>query len=209
MENEKFETLGSEHIPPQHTGSEMDAVEKIDLANEAEAIRFFETVKDRLLNVNSWGEMAKLPMSSFRLVNSQGQEKPGKAQEGDYVKIDIPGPGTQSGKGFDWVILESIKENQDIASAYISITARPAPNPTGDVTEIAHFLKDDATSTFQVKRIGNTIYAEEHGRNEVPNTDTNKSLDNIRNTLVGWGAKLGLSYPQWKSLVKGLVSKPE
>lgn len=38
-----------------------------------------------------------------------------------------------------------------------------------------------------------------------PQVKGSKSMDNVRNTLVGWGAKLGLSYPQWKSLVKGLL----
>jgi hypothetical protein len=40
----------------------------------------------------------------------------------------------------------------------------------------------------------------------VPNTDTSLITDNIRNTLVSWSAKIGLSYPQWKSLVKGIVN---
>ncbi|MGY0037116.1 hypothetical protein [Pedobacter sp. NJ-S-72] len=39
----------------------------------------------------------------------------------------------------------------------------------------------------------------------MPNTDTSHLTDHIRNTLVGWTAKIGLSYPQWKSLVKGIV----
>lgn len=67
------------------------------------------------------------------------------------------------------------------------------------------FFTSEATSTFQVKRIGQTVYAEEHGRNEVPNKDTSFATDNIRNTFVGWSAKIGLSYPQWKSLVEGIV----
>jgi hypothetical protein len=69
-------------------------------------------------------------------------------------------------------------------------------------------LKSCATSTFQVKRIGNCVSAEEHGRNEVPNLETGHLLDNIRNAIVSAGAKIGFSYPQWKSLVSGLLSKP-
>ncbi|MNL25317.1 hypothetical protein D3C87_1467950 [compost metagenome] len=86
------------------------------------------------------------------------------------------------------------------------MTVRPSANPLTDSQDTAHFLTNEATSTFQVKRVGNRIYAEEHGRNEVPNTDTKYTMDNIRNTFVGWGAKIGLSYPQWKSLVKGLLN---
>lgn len=68
------------------------------------------------------------------------------------------------------------------------------------------FFKDLATSTFQIKQIGHEVYAQEHGRNEVPNTATHSFGDNLRNRLVGWTAKIGLSYPQWKSLIKGLVN---
>jgi hypothetical protein len=207
MKEERGNNLGFEHVPEQVKGSEMNAVERLDLEDANEALHFFDIVKQRLLDVNKWENLAKLPMSSFRLCDRSGQEIQGQAKEGDYIKIDIPGPGTQSGGGFDWVIIESINADQDTSAEYLSMRVRPAANPTGDDTAIAHFLEEDATSTFQVKRMGNTIYAEEHGRNEVPNKHTEKGMDNIRNTLVGWGAKLGLSYPQWKSLVSGLISR--
>lgn len=206
MKNEENPSIGDEHVPAQYKGSEMNAVEQLVCDTEAEAIGFFDMVKQRLLNVNEWGELAELPMSSFRLTDGNGKEIPGPAKEGDYFKIDIPGPGTEAGKGFDWVVVESITADKNSDSEYLSMRVRPVANPTGEATDVAHFLESGATSTFQVKRVGTTITAEEHGRNEVPNTSTGKSLDNVRNTLVGWGAKLGLSYPQWKSLVKGLLN---
>jgi hypothetical protein len=89
------------------------------------------------------------------------------------------------------------------------MTVRPAANPLNQKDDTAHFFKDTATSTFQVKRIDNEVYAEVHGRNELANTETDQMTDNIRNTLVGWSAKLGLSAPQWKSLVTGLVKKQD
>jgi hypothetical protein len=207
MKNEQIRKLGDEHVPMQYTGSEMNAVEETVLETEEAAIRFFEVVKERLLNVNQWGALAKVPLSTFRLTDAQGQEIDGYAKEGNYFKIDIPGPGTQTGEGFDWVKVESIETKKDADWEYLSMRVRPATNPAINDPAIAHFLQEDATSTFQVKRLGNTITAEEHGRNEVPNTKTEKGMDNVRNTLVGWGAKLGLSYPQWKSLVVGLVER--
>jgi len=51
------------------------------------------------------------------------------------------------------------------------------------------------------------VIARYHGRNEGVNTDTDSMIDNMRNAAVGLGAKFGLSYPQWKSLVAGLVSE--
>src|SRR5690606_6451774 len=122
--------------------------------------------------INHWGEMAELPGSSFKLTNKEGKEVEELAKEGFYLKIDIPGPGTKTGDGFDWVIIESIQSQKDKDSEYLSMRVRPVANPLENSNVVAHFLEDDATSNFQVKRFGNTISAEEHGRNEVPNTQT-------------------------------------
>lgn len=197
---------GSEQVPQQHTGTEMNAVEKVELGSEAEAIHFFKTVAERLLDVNRWAIFAGSALSHFFLTDSSGNPVDRKAVKGDLIKIDIPGPGTKAGEGYDWVKIEEINVQVLDGGEILSMRARPVPNPLADATDTAHFLSDEATSTFQVKRIGNTIYAEEHGRNEVPNTDMGNTLDNIRNTFVGWGAKMGFSYPQWKALVKGLLS---
>ncbi|MBC8052817.1 MAG: hypothetical protein H7Y13_07110 [Sphingobacteriaceae bacterium] len=70
---------------------------------------------------------------------------------------------------------------------------------------MAHFFKDDASSTFLVQRNGLTVKAEVHGRNEQANTNTEKFIDKARNILVAAGAMLGFSDFQWKSLVKGLI----
>ena len=145
-------------------------------------------------------------MSDFFLTDAAGALVQRKATGGDHIKIDIPGPGTQAGEGYDWVTIEEIKAEVLDNAEVLSMTARPSANPLTAGEDTAHFLTDEATSTFQVKRIGNTIYAEEHARNEVPNTDTENTLDNIRNTFVGWGAKVGFSYPQWKALVKGFLN---
>ncbi|ETZ22395.1 hypothetical protein [Pedobacter sp. V48] len=204
--NKKQNEPGAAHVPPQHTGSEMNAVEMIQLASEAEAIHFFKTVKERLLDVNRWTGIAGGAMSNFFLTDAEGNLIQRKATSGDHIRIDIPGPGSQTGGGYDWVTIEEIKAQVLDDAEVLSMTARPSANPLTGSDQTAHFLTEEATSTFQVKRIGCTIYAEEHGRNEVPNTDTENTLDNIRNTFVGWGAKVGFSYPQWKALVKGLLN---
>ena len=204
--NKEYHEPGAAHVPPQQTGSEMNAVEKIELASEAEAVHFFKTVKQRLLDVNRWTEIAGGVMSDFFLTDSEGNLVQRKATGGDHIKIDIPGPGTQTGGGYDWVTIEEIKAQALNDGEVLSMTVRPAANPLTGSEDTAHFLTEEATSTFQVKRLGHAIYAEEHGRNEVPNTKTQSTVDNIRNTLVGWGAKAGFSYPQWKALVKGILT---
>ena len=194
-------------IPEQRQGGQMDTTAKAVFPSVLSAKEFYEIAKTRLLSVSDWAEICKVPVSVFTLTDTAGNEVKRQAMEGDYLKIDIPGPGTNAGDGYDWVRIEKITEETDGNQSLVSLQARPAVNPLAHETEIAHFFKNVATSTFQVRQIGNEVYAEEHGRNEVPNTDSDSITDNLRNRLVGWTAKIGFSYPQWKSLVKGLVEK--
>jgi len=192
-------------VPEQHQGRKMDTTAKAIFPSAEAAKQFYAIAKSRLLNMSNWAEICKVPLSVFTLTDDTGATIRREAKEGDYLKIDIPGPGTAAGNGFDWVRIEKITEETDGINTSISLLARPAANPAGDESATAHFFKDAATSTFQVKQVGNEVWAEEHGRNEVPNTDTPSTGDNWRNRIVGWTAAIGLSYPQWKSLVKGLV----
>jgi hypothetical protein len=192
-------------IPSQEQGNEMDVVEKSVFNSPEQASEFYEVVKARLQNVNQWDEISNLPSATFQLCDPTGAVVERNVQLGDYFKIDIPGPGTSTGEGFDWVKVEYIHEEQIDGGDVLSIRVRPAANPNTPDPRTAHFFKDTATSTFQAKRIGNEVSAEVHGRNEEPNTDTKHFIDNARNTMVGLTATLGMSFPQWKGLVAGLV----
>lgn len=194
------------HIPEQHEGSKMDIHAHVAFDTVNEAQRFYATAKSRLLEASKWYEVCKVPLSTFILTDSEGNEIDRHLKKGDYLKIDIPGPGPATGDGFDWVKIESIVEEDTGQIELTSVTVRPASNPKQQGSDVAHFFENEATSTFQVKRIGLEVHAEVHGRNEKANMNTDHLVDNIRNTLIGWSAKLGFSYPQWKSLVTGLVN---
>ena len=194
-------------IPNQEQGSEMNALEKAKFNSTEEASNFYQVAKQRLLDVNNWDHISNLPSSTFILCGPDGQPIKRNVQIGDFLKIDIPGPGTSTGDGYDWVKVEFIEEKHENGADVLSIRVRPTDNPLSPEQAVAHFFKDAATSTFQVKKIGSEVYAEVHGRNEMPNTDTEHVMDNIRNTMVGLGAKVGAAYPQWKGLVAGLVSQ--
>lgn len=200
--------IGALQVPEQISGSEMNAIERVLCPSVMEAKKFYSVVKNRLTNVNAWAKMAKLPMSTFKLFDYAGRAVERNAEEGDFIRIDIPGPGTRTGHGYDWVIVEAVVEESQAKAEVISMRVRPAAHPLGEDECVAHFLKSCATSTFQVKRIGKGVFAEEHGRNEVANLETDHLFDNIRNAIVSAGARIGFSYPQWKSLVAGLLSEP-
>jgi len=190
-------------IPEQEQGSKMDAVETRNFNTLVEAEELFTVAADRLRSVNQWAAYSGI--SEFKLFDSGGDHVSRKAEIGDYIRIDIPGPGTAAGGGFDWVHIEDIQTEQTETSNQIAMRVRPCSNPLNDHAEVAHFLKSDATSTFIVKRTGTLVSAEEHGRNEMPNAGEGSLADRSRNVLVGIAAKVGFSYPQWKLLVKGLL----
>ncbi len=196
-------------VPQQEEGAQSNTESSIELQNKEEAISFYNIVKERLLSVNNWQSYAGAATASFQLIDKEGNEVQRTVQEGDHFKIDIPGPGTATGEGYDWVQVESIKEIKNDDDECVVVTVRPATNPTNDRNDVAHFFSEDATSSFIVKREGNIITAGVHGRNEKPNTNAETVADKARNLMVGLGAAAAFSKLQWKSLVNGLVKKED
>jgi hypothetical protein len=165
------------------------------------------TGRNRLLDVNKWHEYAGAASAKFFLTNQSGEELARTAQVGDFIRIDLPAaPGNKEGDGYDWVYIEAIEDKSDSQGAIESIAmrVRPSAKPTSG-ENVAHFFKDNATSSFVVERNGRTLSAGEFGRNEVPNTEPDSFMDKVRNVLVGTTAIAGASNIQWKSLVKGLI----
>ena len=196
-------------VPQQQTGDKMDAKSEMVLANTADAIVFYQVVKGRLLHVNNWDEVCGTSATTFQLTLPDGTETD-QLKVGNLIKIDIPGPGTSAGDGYDWVHVEQIETGKpNDLQEWVGFTVRPCHSPLHPKMGVAHFYSDIATSTFIVGRNGKTVWAEMHGRNEVSNADTEKLFDGLRNAMVGWTAKIGLSYPQWKLLVDGLVKKDD
>jgi hypothetical protein len=196
--------MNAEEVVPEHNnGIQTNTESSIQLSNEQEAQKFYEEAKQRLLNINSWHQYAGNASADFSLTDDKGNPINRSPQKGDYFKIDIPGPGTDTGEGHDWVQVEAIEEDEDS----IGIRVRPVTNPTNDRKDVAHFFSEDATSTFIVKRQGKKITAGVYGRNEKPNTNTETLKDKLRNAAIATGAISGFSKLQWKSLVNGLIKK--
>jgi hypothetical protein len=204
-------SMTSSKVPDQHTGAETNTEHSYDAPDRQSANAKYEIVKQRLLDIDHWQDYAGAATASFELMDERGKPSKDKVREGFYFKIDIPGPGTKAGKGYDWVRVESVEEEGNESSGMQSITirVRPSDNPTTDNDDTAHFYSSEATSNFIVKREGNKITASVHGRNEKPNTETQSVLDKTRNAAVGTTAAAGISTIQWNLLVKGLIRESE
>ncbi|MDB5250547.1 MAG: hypothetical protein JWQ40_4941 [Segetibacter sp.] len=197
-------------LPEKVEGDQKDIVAKEETGSIEEAQQLFGVAKKRLLNVNEWDKICGTASAVFRLTDESGREVQGEPKVGFHFKIDVPGPGSKAGEGFDWVKVEAIEEKQDAAEdrEFILVRVRPTDNPTTTNDDVAHFFSDKATSNFLVLREKMVVTAAVLGRNEVPNTAATESfIDKIRNAIVGTGAVAGMSNPQWKSLVSGVLGK--
>lgn len=194
-------------VPAQYTGEEIEADAYVELKDESEAKSFYNVVKERLLNVNNWHHLAGIISAKFQVVDATGREVERNVEIGDYLKVDIPGPGSKKGEGFDWVCIEDLKEITTGDNESIGFRVRPSQNPFGEKEETAHFYSAEATSSFIINREMLKISSWIVDRNIKPNDEAESLADKIRDTSVGIGAIGMFSKIQWKSLAKGLVKK--
>lgn len=194
-------------IPEQQVGSQMDVRSTRRFIDIGEAVVFYQIAKLRLYDVNHWREMCGSNATNFQLIQPDGLEN-SDLKEGNLIRIDIPGPSSTIGEGFDWVRIEKIMNSSESEiDEWTGFTVRPCANPAHPDSGVAHFFTNLATSSFILGRTGNTVWAEVCGRNELPNDCTEKIVDKLRNSAVGIIAKIGFSYPQWKFLADGLMKE--
>lgn len=198
-----------ELIPTQQVGQQTDACKEEVFSSPDQAVTAYNYAKICLLNVNQWHEISSIEASRFALFDKKGDPLFRPAQESDYIRIDIPGPGTEEGKGYDWVCIEHLESfsSRDSDVDFTLFVARPCAVPGSGGIDIAHFFTGQATSTFLVFRRSNVLSAEVHGRNEVANIAGKNLADKARNLMVNGGSTIGMSYAQWHLLVSGIITE--
>ncbi|GLU52099.1 hypothetical protein [Dyadobacter frigoris] len=196
-------------IPSQEDGSKINVESSIDLKNVELAKSLYETAKNRLFDVNNWQKLTGKFLANFQLTDQSGNPEDSPVRQGMYFQIDIPGPGSKAGEGYDWVKVEKIEvyNSPDIES--VGIRVRPAPNPLSTNENIAHFYSGEATSTFTVTREMTKITAAVYDRNTKPNQDTDQLSDQLRNAIIGISGIISFSRIQWKTLTDALIKQDE
>ncbi len=194
-------------IPENYTGRIIDTDDTIEFDTIEEAESFFEEVKLRLLNVNSWSKIAGILTADFQVVDAEGKEVNRPVRKGDYFKIDVPGPGSLDGEGYDWVRVEAVNSTSEADVESLGIRVRPCANPQDADDHISHFYSEQSTSNFVVTREGKKITAGVYDRNTKPNVDAEKPFSKIRHYLVGLSAVVWFSKYQWFKLVEGLLNR--
>ena len=195
-------------VPQQYTGKELTATASIDLNNEQEAVDFYQLAMKRLLDVNNWQRTAEGVSATFQVTDQRGNKLERNVQKGDYIRIDIPGPGSKEGDGFDWVNVDDLREISENDIQSIGFRVRPSENPKNlDSSGTAHFYDSSASSNFIIQRIRNKVSALVIDKNLKPNLDVASITDKLRDAAIGTAAFLGVSKIQWQNLVDGIVKK--
>lgn len=209
MFNFKFEIIMKPKmipgVPLQKEGGFHDT-ESQKYCNEYElAEQKFLILKERFFSINQWQKYSGENTADFRLYNSDGEPLERSPEIGDYIRIDIPGPGEAEAKGYDWVEVVNIFHQMADQFECFLVTCSPSKIPGNkENSHIAHFYSDEATSTFLISRNGKEIKAAIYGRNESPNFNA-RFIDKLRNIMVGLGGMMGVSKIQWKALSDGLL----
>lgn len=190
-------------IPRQVNGQSHDTVDMYCFNTPQEARNFYPIAKQRLLSVNNWHKVMQHRKPVFTLYDETGKQQDGPPEVGDFIRIDLAGPGNPSGQGYDWVRITQLEERTD---DFISMKLSPAPSPISKTRSSAHFYQEQASNTLVLRIIHNCIYAEAHGRNELKNITDGQLLARGRNLIVAFMAKLGVGNIQWKQLTKGIVT---
>ena len=201
------QTYLAEILPKQEKGMKTDTESAVTCKDPNEAKEHFRRVRERLHTINQWHHYAGKGTAAFQLYDAQGNPVHRPVRKGDYFQIDIPGPGSKSGEGKDWVEVQQMGDRDSEDEELSFVTVRSASHPLSLETKPAHFFASTATSSFVVYRDSLRVMAAVYGRNEQANSGANNLFDRIRNSLIAFGAFLGMSKLQWKAFTEGIVKK--
>lgn len=197
-----------EIIPAQDEGKALEARSRQEFPDTDAAKMAFLEARENLLDVNRWAESSGGVSATFQLVNPDGYLVDGAAEKGQIIRIDIPGPGTEAGGGYDWAVIDEMEEGSTDELDYLAFRVRPTKNPAkNDGEEVDHFFSETSTGTFVLYRRMNEVICTVYDRNLKANTETEGSfIDKIRNSFVGNTAASGMSGVQWQKLTDSLLS---
>lgn len=196
-------------IPGQFKGQELEAESSHVSNDELVAQTLYEAAKKKLLSVNNWHKVAGAITARFQIIDQKGNEVNREVEKGDYLRIDIPGPGSKEGDGYDWVLVEDLKEIKKPSLQSVGFRVRPNENPFGKKNETAHFYSKETTSTFIVTRENVTVFSWIVDRNLLPNTESESVVDKVRDVVVGASGIAGFSKLQWQGLADGLIEQKD
>ncbi|WP_116126568.1 hypothetical protein [Lewinella sp. IMCC34183] len=191
------------YLSPRREGDHHDTV-SMRCLDQGGAAAYHRAV-DRFYAVGSWHELNSALRTHFQLCDGGGKPVERRPRVGDTIRIDLAGPGSRSGGGYDWVAVTLLDSGEE-PLPFVAMSIVPCADPRSATTDVAHFYAAGAVNTFVLRRLGDCLLAEVHGRNEVPNVGTGPLVDRLRNEAIALAGRVGFSQVQWKDWTDGLVS---
>lgn len=196
--------MSIELVPSQEKGKSVDLREEVIASDKEASKKIFQDAIYILSRPACWHETAGTLSAVFAI---DGKEDQQVIQQGDHIRISIPGPGLSEGDGDDWVRVGTIDKNfDDQYDESFGLLLLVCPNPHNKGDAVAHFFAEGASSSFLLMRKDTIVTAVYKGRNETPNTDNLALADKVRNLVVAGGAMAGISELQWTALLKGFLA---
>ncbi len=195
-------------VPKQIDGAFHDTESQNEFSMSETAEQMYSRLKERFLDLKSWKSYCGEASTDFQLYNASGEYEERDPIVGDYIRIDIPGPGNFETGGYDWVeiIFKSDQFSKDDEMESLLMICRPSKPPHSSINHPAHFYGVETTSSFRISRGDNFIRVGIYGRNEKPNLGHVGFLNKIRHILISIGGFARATKIQWKCLADGLLN---
>lgn len=197
-------------IPEQLEGKKTDIKHAEFFESREDAITCFNRAYKRMLNPRIWHDLSGVLSAGFHLQDESGKDPHRLAEEGDYLKIDIPGSVALPGSRNDWVKVALIENHADNNAEEESVGMKLIPSnaPTNKNEAANKFYGDNASSTFLITRTGNEVTSFYFGRNEITVTESDQGTDTVGHTVTSAGAFTYLTDTQWLVLINAFL-QPE
>lgn len=195
-------------IPHQEKGAYHDTEKIKNLGNSEMCDIKYKALKDNFLSVNHWKDFGGRGSAEFKLYDSNGTFKTTQPIEGDFMRIDIPGPGDIKAKGYDWVKIIMITDefSLDDELECLTMITQPSEKPRDTSGHIAHFYSEKSTASFRIAKGKDFVRVGIYGRNELCNVSNSGFFGRIRNFLIASGGFVQLTKLQWAGLAEGLIN---
>ena len=195
-------------IPPQKKGAYHDTEKTKILVNSEMCDIKYKILKENFLCVNHWKDHGGRGSAEFKLYDYNGTYKTTQPIEGDFMRIDIPGPGDLKAKGYDWVKIMKLTNEfcLDDEIECLTMITQPSEKPGDRSGHIAHFYSKESTASFRIAKGKDFLRVGIYGRNELCNVSDSGFFGRIRNFFIASGGFVQLTKLQWAELAEGLIN---
>lgn len=182
-------------IPHQTEGAFHDTEKTKNLGSLEMSDMKYRIIKTNFLAVNYWKDFGGKGSAEFRLYDLDGNFKTTQPTQGDFIRINIPGPGDLKAKGYDWVKIIKLTNELSLEDELecLTMVTQPSEEPGDSSGHIAHFYSKKSTASFRVAKGKDFVRIGIYGRNELSNVSNSGFFGRIRNFFIASGGFVQLT----------------